>query len=82
MSKLKQAQGQMQEEYKREINGKPILNASIADFSFKIKGETKTIKLSFLCCWSGLNKQIEDNKKEILLLKTNCDQSTQLSKLC
>ncbi|XP_039510562.1 myosin heavy chain, cardiac muscle isoform isoform X2 [Pimephales promelas] len=46
MSKLKQAQGQMQEEYKREIN--------------------------------GLNKQIEDNKKEILLLKTNCDQSTQL----
>lgn len=30
MSRLKQAKGKMQEEYKREINGKPILNASIA----------------------------------------------------
>lgn len=29
MSSLKQAQVKMQEEYKREINGKSVLNASI-----------------------------------------------------
>lgn len=60
----------------------PLNDLKSADYSFKMKGETKTTKLSFLCCWSGLKKEIEDKEKEILLLKANCEQSTQLSKLC
>lgn len=82
MSKLKQAQAQMQENYAKEINGKSIFNASISEDCWLLVWvivETTSTKLIFLLL-SGLKNQIENKEKEILLLRGNCELSDKLSK--